>query len=249
MKIVESIKQQYNTIMAQPKKERWAYFWDYYKWHIIILVAAIAVLTQMIVSTVTQKESAFTGYFLNCKINVEAGDFLQGFYDRTDIDTATSEAAFYTDLGIWENQTKSNNTVLQRIIAGASMKDADIVTGPAEAFRPCAYNTSKILCDLRQFLDEDTLNTYADRLYYIDGAVMKQLDAPVGQDVRPDLLKYPDPRNPAEMEDPIPVGIDISDRTAFMKAYYFPDTTVYLGFISNTSRPELCKQFLDYLFS
>ena len=249
MKIIKSIKKHRDAIMEQPKGERWAYFWDYYKWPAIIIIAAIAVLTQMIVSTVKQKDTAFTGYLLNCKISIEDESFLQGFYDRTGIDTATQEAAFYTDLGIWEGRGKNNNTVLQRIIAGASMKDADIITGPAEALRPCAYNTSRILCDLRQFLDEETLSAYADRLYNIDGAVMRQLDAPVGQDVRPELLNYPDPRDPAGMEDPIPVGIDISDRTAFLEAYYFPDTTVYLSFVSNTSRPELCKQFLDYLFS
>ena len=102
--------------------------------------------------------------------------------------------------------------------------------------------------DLRKFLDAETLETFADRLYYVDGAVIEKLSVPAGE-LQDTSIPIPDPTKPEAMEDPIPVGIDVSDRTDFQTAYYFPDTVLYLGVITNTPRQELTAQFIQYLFS
>ena len=78
--------------------------------------------------------------------------------------------------------------------------------------------------------------------------VLEKLSAPVGETVDANI-QIPDPFKPESMEKPIPVGIDISNCKAFQSAYYFSGTTLYLGVAANAPRPELTKQFINYLFT
>ncbi len=248
MTIFEHIKKQHENIKSRPKEERWNYFWDYYKWHVVAVLLAIAILIQGVVSIVNRRDIVFSGILLNCIISVEDEDFLQGFYDYAGIDSKQEQAAFYTDIVLTDRNNKNDINAYQRIMAGIATKDTDFVVGQQENFQLCAYNTSRMFMDLRSFLDKDTLEQFSHRLYYIDGAILKTLSAPVGETVDTNI-PYPDPTKPEAMEDPIPVGIDVSDRKDFQSAYYFPDTTLYLGVVANTPRPELTMQFIEYLFS
>ena len=248
MTIFEHIKKQHANIKDRPKEERWQYFLDYYKWHAVAILLAIVLLIQGVVSIVNRKEVVFSGILLNCVISVDDDDFLQGFYDYAGIDAKKQQAGFYTDITLTNKNNKNDINAFQRIMAGVATKDTDFVVGQPENFQLCAYNTSRIFMDLREFLDEDTLEKFSDRLYYIDGAVVQKLSVPVGELQDSDII-YPNPTKPETMEDPIPVGIDVSDRTDFQKAYYFPNTTLYLGVITNTPRQELTQQFIAYLFS
>lgn len=248
MTILEYIKKEHANIKEKPKEERWSYFWDYYKWHVVAVAAAIAILIQGVAGIVNRKEVVFSGILLNCIISVDDDDFLQGFYDYTGIDAKHQQAAFYTDIMLTDKNTKSDINAFQRIMAGIATKDTDFVVGQPENFQLCAYNSSRIFVDLREFLDESTLSAFSDRLYYVDGAVIEKLSVPVGELVDSSIA-IPDPTKPEAMENPIPVGIDVSDRKDFQTSYYFPDTTLYLGVIANTPRPELTKQFVAYLFS
>ncbi len=248
MKLFASLKKEFRNIKEMPKEERWGYFLDYYKWHAIIALVVVALLAQGIIGTVKQKETVYTGFILNCKINVEDEAFLEGFYDLAEIDSKTQQAAFYTDLILTDTNKKNDITTVQRIMASVSIQDADVVISPTAGFKVCAYNTSRIFMDLREFLDAETLEKFSHRLYYIDGAVMEELTKPVGEFVDPYAIEYPDPHKPETMIDPIPVGIDVSDRKDLQDAYFLTDTTAYLGIIANTQRQDMTRIFIDYLF-
>lgn len=249
MTIFEHIKKAHESIKNQPKEARWEYFWDYYKWHLIVAVLVIALIIQGVVSFTNRKDIVFSGVLLNCKIGVNDKAFLNEFYEYAGIDSETQEASFYSDLILKDGSSKNDVNNFQRIMAGIATKEFDFIVGQDDAFRLCAYSTSKLFIDLRDFLDEATLEALADRLYYIDGAFLEKLSAPVGEAVDLSLDNAPDPKKPELMEDPIPVGIDISDREAFQSAYYFPDTVSYLGVVANVPRPELMKQFIEFLMT
>ncbi len=247
MTISEHIKKATAEIKEKSPRERLEYFWDYYKWHAIIILLVIAIVTQGIVAMCNRRETAFSGIFLNCKISVEDDAFLQGFYAYAGIDGASQEATFYTDLSLTDGKNQNDINTFRRIMAGIANKDTDIIVGQAEAFRLCAYNSAAILADLRQVLDPQTLSKVADRLYYIDGAVLRELDAPVGTQVYVDVTTLPDPSRPEAMEDPIPVGILINDLEDFRSAYYLTDAPLYLGIVANAPRPDTAVQFINYL--
>jgi len=248
MKFIDNLKADWKTIREQPKGERFSYFWEYYKWPAIVAVVLVFALVCAIVGAVNRKETVFTGYILNSNAVEKDDEFLQGFYDYAGIDNNTQEAAMYTDMYLFPGRAQKNAEVFQRIIAGISVNEGDFITGPAEQFRMCAYNTARIFADLRDFLDEETLAKLSDRLYYIDEAVLEKLIVPVGETIDVSKIIYPDPLKPETMEKPIPVGISVGDRESFRGCYYYsPDTVLYIGIIANTTRSELTTQFINYV--
>lgn len=249
MKVSEYIRQAWASVKEQPPKQRWEYFWEYYKFPAIAVVLVIVLAIQGVISLVNTKDTVLTGVTLNCKLGVKAEDFWDGFYEYAGIDSKESEAAVYTDINLLTGQSKNNADAIQRIMAGIAIHDMDFIVGKDEAFRMCAYSTGGMLADLRDFLDEATLAKLSDRIYYIDGAVLEEINKPVGEQVEPELLTYPDPHKPEAMKDPIPVGINISGCEAFVKGYYLSGATVYWGIVPNTIRADLVLQMLTYLLA
>lgn len=250
MKFLDRIKEDYQKVKDKPAKEKWEFFWDYYKIPALCILLAVVLLVQGVLSVKSRTETVFSAVLLNCKVGVNEDAFLEGYYEYAGIDSKRQSAAFYSDMLIVEGNTQLNTNTIQRIMAGIAVQDTDFITGTPEAFLMCAYHSGYIFKDLREFLDPDTLARLSDRLYYADYAIIEKINAPLGEQVEPSVLAYPkNPKDPSTMEKPIPVGIDISDRKAFHDAYYLADKTVYLGVIKNTARPELTQKFIDYLFA
>lgn len=248
MKLIKRIKEDWTKVKDLPSKEKWEFFWDYYKIPAICILLVAVLLIQTISSVSNQKEIAFSGFCINCKINIKEAPFWDGFYEYAGIDGKTQTAACYSDVQIMPGQTQLNNSTIQRIIAGCSVQDVDYIAGDPYSFQVCAYTSQRLFSDLRDVLDAETLEKYADRIYYIDDAIIDTLNSPVGEQIEPNALEYPkDPKKPETMKKPIPVGIDVSDREDLQKAYYLEDTYIYVGAVKSTTRPELTKQFLEYL--
>jgi len=249
MKIIDRIKADYAKVKDQPPKEKLIFFWDYYKIPILCIILVVVLVVQGIASIVNHQETVFSAVLLNCKIGIKEDALLDGFYEYAGIDSKTQTAAFYSDMVLAEGNNQVNTNTIQRIMAGIAVQDTDFIAGTPYAFQMCAYHSGRILKDLRDFWDEDTLKRFSGRIYYVDNAIIDQINSPVGEQVEPSVLAYPkNPKDPTTMKDPIPVGIDISDRTTFQNAYYLPDTEVYMGVVANTLRPELTAKFIDYLF-
>ena len=250
MKFIEHLKEDYAKVKDKPRKEKIGFFWDYYKIPIICLVLVLVLLIQGVASVVNKRDIVFSAVLLNCKVVVDEDDFLDGFYEYAGIDASKDTAAFYSDmLLIAENKEVSLNTI-QRIIAGISVQDTDFIAAPTDAFLTCAYHSGYIFHDLRTFLDAETLEKLSGRLYYADYDIIDQINAELGVQVEPDAMDYPvNPKDPSTMKKPVPVGIDISDRTGLKDAYYTSDQEVFMGIVANTPRPELTRTFINYLFA
>lgn len=248
MTILEHIKKEYRNVMEKPAKERLEYFWEYYKWYAIVTVLVIVAIVQGIVGVITSKETVFSGIMINAKIAVADEAFLQDFYQRNGIDPKTQEAAIFTDITMTDDPSDHNTTTFQRIMAGISVQETDFIVGPPEPFKFCAYNSNRLFKDLREYLDEETLEKLEGKIYYVDGAILDMLNAPVGTNININSLKYPDPKKPELMEKPIPVAIDVSDRTVLQDAYYRNEPVLYLGMVANTPRPTLVIDLIKYLF-
>lgn len=249
MTIKEYFKEGIKAIKDHPPNERLAYFWEYYKWYAIIFLLVIVLLVQGVLGVINRRETALSGVLLNCKLGVADKEFLQDFYAYAGIDEAKESAAFYTDLTITNGQSKNDLNAFQRIMGGIAVRDTDFIVGKSDVFPFFSYNSTEIFMDLRDFLSQETLAQVSDRLYYIDGEFLKLFQLPPGTEITADITKAPDPRKPEAMKDPIPVGIDISDHEAFQSAYFLGKPTVYLGVVSNTTRPDTVMKFIEYLLS
>ena len=246
MTILDYYKKELIKLKDQPPKKRWEYIWEYYKIHLGVMLLVLVLLIHGIVNICTHKDTVFTGVLINTTLTADSSSFMEDLRDHMDVGKK-EQISFSTNI-FMTNQSADKAVALQSIMASITIKELDMVTGPAEAFQICAYNASNMFADLRDYMDAAQLEKHAERLYYIDGAILKKLNAPVGTQVDLSQLVYPDPHKPEMMEEPIAVGIDVSDRTEFIAAYFIPEGRHYLGMITNTTRPETVLEFIDYLF-
>lgn len=247
MTIREYVFQAYREMRNKPFKEKLEYFWEYFKWEFLIGLLVLALLVQGVVSCATRKEDVFAGVFITALYNAEDHGFLQDYNEYSGIDIKKQEALFYTNVLIKADGSKSDSDSLYGIFAKIINHELDFIAGQPETFEICAYHTSGLLCDLRKYMEEQALAHYAGRLYYIDLAVIEQLETELG-DEKP-VVEFPDPHKPELMEKPIPVGIDISDLKMFNGRIYKSDVKTYIGIVANTQRPERFLEFLDFLWS
>lgn len=243
MTVIEHTKKVLKDMKGKPVKEQFMYFLDYYKWYALITVILIAFLIHGVVSCVTSKDTLFSGILINSFPVDDGTSFLQGYYSQAGIDPTKETVAFQTQILLGEEDTTENITALQLIHASVAANETDFVTGQETPFRHCAYSVSQILGDLRNYLPQETLLELSDRLYYIDGAILIQIQncMDAGE------IIYPLPNCPEDMIDPIPVGIDISGCEAFMSSYYPYDTAVYLGITANSDNLKEALRFVDYM--
>lgn len=244
MTMFQYAKNAYNAMKDKSPKERWDYFLEYYKWPALAILLVIAILVQGIVALANRKDTVFSGVLINCIVDTEKDPYLQEFSDHIGIDPKKEQIMFYTDVALTDGQSQNDVNAFQLLLAGIANKDTDFIVGQEKSFSKCAYHTSNMFEDLRNLLDAETLEKYQDYLYYIDGTVIEEI-----RDAVLTLPELPNPHDPAAMEDPIPVGIDISNCDAFQKAYYPAEDVLYLGIVTNSTRQELTLEFLDYLFS
>lgn len=247
MTILDYYKKELLKLKDQPPKKRWEYIWEYYKIHLGVALLVLVLLVQGIVSICTHKDAVLTGVLINTTLTADSSSFMADLNDHFDVGR-NEKIAFNTNI-FMTNQSADKATALQSIMSSVTIKELDMVAGPEEAFRICAYNASNMFADLREHLDPDALDKLADKLYYIDGAILEKLNAPVGTEVDMSQIIYPDPHKPETMEKPIPVGINVTECHPFMAAYFEPGTRHYIGMITNTTRPEMVLQFIDFLFA
>lgn len=146
----------------------------------------------------------------------------------------------------------------QKIGALVAAQELDVMTMDASNALVLGYQ--EMCADLRLVFDEQTLADLAaqDKLYYIDYDVIRQWEAkedqmaPIIEVPQEELIEGEKRENfvlpdPAEMTEPIPIGIVLSD-SAFFKEYELYTTNAVIGAVSaSTKRPEAAVNLLEFL--
>ena len=246
MTMFEYIKKAYHDMKDKPPKERMEYFWEYYKLPALSVVLVIVIIISSIVSIANRKEDVLFGELLNCSTLVEDVTYMDDFYAVAEIDASKESISLSTDLSYTDSATGTSYETHQMLVSIVAAKRADFFISPDYCFHYCSYSSSRVLADLRDILDTETLEKLSDRLYYIDGDVLEQIRNYNNTMTIPEL---PDPHDPESMADPIPVAIDISDCTEFQETYYPVNHSLYLGIAINAPHVETTLQFIDYLFT
>ena len=242
MKMSEYVRGEWKKLKDQPFKVRLAYFWDYYKWHTIIAVLVVALLTSTVGTQLNKKDTVLSGILINGSQPLDDPALLQEFYAQSGINPDQQEMLLHTGFVLTETDPSVSMLTYQRIHAGVAAGDTDFIVGNADAIRRCGYDTSHMLADLRAYLSSEELAQLEGKLYYLDGSVWKAENYGTGEE-----LVFPSPFTPEEMKDPIPVGIDISACTEFLSAYYGANEKIYFTIVSNAPHMELTLQWLDFL--
>ena len=102
---------------------------------------------------------------------------------------------------------------------------------------------------MREFLNAEQIAKYEPYFYYVDQAIIDEWDE-IAANGDPDATypDMPDPFLPEEMEQPIPVGLLVTDRDILTDTYYFRGDYVAVGVMINAPNLENAIKFIDYIF-
>ncbi len=251
MAVMDEFREEREAIKYGTPKQKLEYFWLYYKWHVIITIAAIAAITSFIYETVTKKEIALNTVFLNCHVPTEDGSeaYIQSFLGLSEINT--DEYKILLDSSLYfqpDSLDEGTHATYQKIGVLVAAGDLDLLAADQTAFEHYAY--LDYLADMRDILTPEEVEKYSPYFYYIDKEVLAaKLEAASNLEEYP--LPLPDPSKPEEMEDPIPVGIFLEHASEdFTSNYIFSDdTSSAIGFVVNTKRVANAQAFVNYIFT
>ena len=249
MPVMDEFREEREAIKNGTKEQKIQYFKDYYRTPLIIALVAIFFIGSLIYTIATNKDSAFFAVYLNGTSNANNQWFLEDYCEFAGISTseyevtADTSAPFngtYTDYDTMHTVQKISTYV------GAGQVDTILGTGESIAY----YANSVLFWDLREFLTEEQITKYEPYFYYIDQAVIDDVQwvTDGGESLHP---TFADPQDPSAMEQPVPVGLYVQDSSKLTEAYTFKDAEdgIVLGVLLNTSHPENVQAFIDYLMT
>lgn len=247
MPVMDEFKEEREAMKHGTPKQKLAYFWDYYKWPVIIGIIVAAGLISMIYQMATRKETAFYALMLNAtEFNYleDSSGNTTAFAEYAEIDEDKYQILYDTSIQIG-TESGDDYDSSQKLLVYIAAAELDVMVSDVDSLKKYAYQGQ--LYDLRDFLTEEQLEKYADSFYYVDGAVMEEIEAASDAydfDYEPD---YGDPRRPEEMENPIPMGIFLNEDCSLLDDYYFRGEDVAVSVVINTQRPGLASEFIDFL--
>lgn len=245
MPVMDEFKKEREAMKNGTPKQKLAYFWDYYKWHVIIGVIVLATAVSFIYQAATRKSIALYAMLLNAteyNFMEDSSGNTSAFAEYAGIDESKYDIMYDTSVQLG---SVDDYTSAQKLMVYIAAAELDVIVSDSDTLTKYAYQEN--FHDLRQLLTEEQLAAYQDSFYYIDGAVAEEISdaSEAGNyDFVPD---YADPHRPEDMKDPIPVGIFLPENSPFLTNYYFRGDEVTVGVLVNTERPEQALAFVDFL--
>lgn len=248
MAVMNEFSRERESIKNAPFKVKLQYFWDYYKWHVLIPLVIIIIVSNHIYHVITDPETILNGVFLNSAHlgnEEEFSDLIQNLYETYDVDTEEYNITFNTTLSYSTTDSTYNYTTLQTLMAWSSAGAIDFMCSDKEIMTEFAYKG--YFSDLRNLLTEEEIKLYEPYFQYIDQDVVNQIIEASEKMETNFEIDYPDCSAPDTMKEPIPVFIDVSETE--LKDIYGDDTEkVSFGIITQTEHMDMTLKMLDYLF-
>lgn len=249
MALMDEFKEERENIKNGTPKQKAAYFWEYYKWYVIIPVIILIVVISYIHHMVTKTDDVLNGLLINTH-NVEAQTLADqlgaDFCKEMKIDTKEYGVTLNPSLNYITNNTSgaSNYETLQALMAWVGAGSIDFINSDVDTMTELAYR--EYFSDLRDILSEDDLTQYEPYFLYIDQAVIDARNKAFEDDQDASDIVLPDCRKPETMEKPVPVLIDMSECEALSDIYPNVDALAF-GITSNAPNLDMTLNFLKYL--
>lgn len=238
---------EWKKMCQKPLKQRLAYFWDYYKWYAIAAAVLLAVVAVYVGGLLSEAEDSVYGLMLNtCNmLNQQrneqlAQDMASEF--RQELGRSEKELELTLDVSHSydpDNGYYGNYDTLQLILNYSMGGMLDFVVADEASMLDLAY--AGYFRNLKDLFSEQELEQYSGQLLYVDMAVILKENESM-EAGGPD---YPDPRKPEDMEEPVPVFVDVSASDKIGQLYS-EGKNVFFAIVGNDSRGH-AYAFLNYL--
>lgn len=256
----DEIRQQQLKTKDMSLEGKLKYFWGYYKFHVIIAAAVLIMTGTLIHDIATSKDYSFYAIMFNSDLLSEES-MAASFAEYADLDTENYKCLIDTASKIsMSAYSQYDMAVAQKMIALVQAGELDAVTMDSSLFYN--YALSELFVDLRTVLTEEELSEYRDNLYYIDYTEVELAneesgyedestaipDDPDAYDPEKILAKAQGHRHPENMENPVPIGIFMTDSPfAVGTGAYSQDIPVF-GFVTSSEKTDTAKKYLEFLW-
>ncbi len=248
-------EEQRKALKKMNPKQKLAYFWEYYKTHVLVSVIAMAILISIITTVANAKEQVFYAMMLNA-YGLDSEYLSEDFANFIDLDTEQFEC--YVDGGsalVLDSYSQTDIGTMQKIMAYTQVGDLDVIVSDSDVF--ARYTESEMFTDLRMLLSEEELAAYADHLYYVDASVIAAQSDAAPTDP-PQLTEAEQAealeshRHPEDMKDPVPVGIFLTEAAFIKSTDSYPagySKPPVFGVVISTRQVDNSLRFLEYLWT
>lgn len=267
MSVAKEIREeQKQALSTMSPKQKLAYFWDYYKIHVLVAAVVIAVIISFVRQYLGNKDTAFYAVLLNVGVtdsNAEIATSLsEDFREYAGIDPEQYEVTIDTSISLYDGVDAQYAIAnQQKLLAMMQIGDVSTLVADTENFEK--YAQFEFLYDLQSLLSEEELAKYNSYLYYTDAASIENDDStasPNGNEQKDPAELTINHRDPSTMEQPVAVGIILTEDNKLADVGYyaylsdmdmnyqgFPSEAV-LGIPITNKEPETAIRFLEYIF-
>nr|MCR4589177.1 hypothetical protein [Lachnospiraceae bacterium] len=274
----DEIRAEQSKLKDKPFKDKWNYFWDYYKIHVIVGICLIFFVGTLIRDMANNKAYGFYALFLNATSMAEMEPYETEFAQIAGVDTEEYAVSIDNTNNVSEeNYSELTIASVEKIMASVAAGEVDVFVSDQDTIRRYGYNST--LMNLNDILPASLLEKYADHLLYIDmvdvrreeeasrnifaeeSAASGEMTGSEGSDgtvsseaattgagneaeTDPFICLYTDP---AEMGEPVPVGIYLEDSGIIDDTQSYLTCTPVFSIVINTKHPAEAVQFLNYL--
>lgn len=240
--IHDEIRQQTIKFKDMTSKQKFGYFWDYYKIPALVILLVTALGAGFLHDFMEgRRETALYAVLINANPNVDYDGLMQDFADYAGIDTKEKNVTVDSSLSIATNDMSGQSDMIltQKLMAMISAGVMDVVIADETTVR--YYADAGYFPDLRAVLPEDMLEKYRDRFIYytFDPEAKKAQAEELGISYEDDNL------GPYNTLEPVPVGI-MAGGFSGLPADAFLDQPV-ITLCVNTSQQENALEFIRFL--
>lgn len=247
-------------------KQKLAYFWEYYKIHTLAAIIIIAVAISLIKQVVTSKDYGFYAVLIDA-VTTDSNYGLTEIWNEEFMEYAQIDPKEY-EVYIDTSVTLSESIDVEYMVANQQRLLATLMAGNVNAFVADTetfetYAQFEYFYDVTSVLSEEDMEKYGTYFYYTDAATFDDTSSTFPDDEstqqnRGDFII--DHRDPTTMEQPIVVGIILTEDNKIADAGYYAylaeagyeyqgyPSDVVLGIPLSCKEPALAIRFLDYIF-
>ncbi len=263
MAVRDEIREQRQKLKGQGFKAHWDYFWEYYKIHTIVAVFALIFIITIVRDITNKKPYALEAIFINSAGLDTQTTIQDGFMEYAGIDSAKESCMVDTSANFQiSNLDTTAVATSEKIFAMTSAKSLDIIVADRNSFAHFGGQGSYM--DLREVFSDEELAALEDRLFYVDEGYIEYLASSeyteyITTGVYDKSNKYAVqaaeynetfvfPDIPvSEMDNPIPMGIYLTDSKVIAETGTYPDEAPLAAIICNTQRLDNAIKFVEYL--
>ena len=241
-----------------------SWFWEYHKAVVGLTALGIGILIWYLYTLLNVKPVAVSTVFMNGSEGMAEGTetaLEEAFTELSGMDRDHYELTFDFDTRIGAGGNAADeleSTSAQKLTAQVGAGELDLLVADASNFEFYAYHN--MFRDLRELYSESELEAMDTDIYYVDMAGVRKYvnDYDVAAcpvcNLTPEeaigaekITAYVSP-DPSQMEEPVPVGIDLTGSDFLDGHSMYSGIEVIGGLCKNTDRTDQALQLLEFLY-